>query len=123
MTTLNDRADTLKSIQGQLRRFAARRDWDRFHSPKNLCMALAAEVGELTEHFQWLTEEASTNLLPGSRTRVAEEVADILIYLVRLADKLNIDVAQAVKRKIRINAIKYPVARAKGSSRKYSDSE
>ena len=119
---MNNRADILKMIQVQLRRFASQRDWDKFHSPKNLCMALAAEVGELTEHFQWLTEEASRDLMPETRTRVEEEVADILIYLVRLADKLNIDIAQAVKRKIRINATKYPVARAKGSSRKYSDS-
>lgn len=106
----------------QLRRFAEERDWEQFHSPKNLAMALAAEAGELLELFQWLTEEQSRWVLPGTEdhNRSAEEVADILIYLLRLCDRLQIDLEQAVLDKIAINEKKYPVPESKGNATKYT---
>ncbi|VAW82098.1 hypothetical protein MNBD_GAMMA13-1090 [hydrothermal vent metagenome] len=113
--------DALKSIQHRLREFAADRDWDQFHSPKNLSMALIAEAAELVEHFQWLTEEQSTRLPASKLSEVEEELADILIYLVRTADKLDIDLIQAAKRKIAINEKKYPVEQVRGSSKKYTE--
>jgi NTP pyrophosphatase (non-canonical NTP hydrolase) len=84
-------------------------------------MALAGEVGELLEHFQWLTEQQSASLSPESRDAVALEMADVLLYLVRLADKLGIDLAAAAERKIGLNALKYPAADFRGSSRKYDE--
>lgn len=97
--------DTLKQ---QLRDFAAERDWERFHSPKNLSMALTAEAAELVEHFQWLREGAA--LPADTRDEVAHEVADVLIYLVRLADQLDIDLMDAVARKMAINTTRFPAA-------------
>lgn len=107
----------------KLRVFARKRDWDQFHSPKNLAMALAGEAGELLEHFQWLTEEQSLSVArdPVKRGKVAEELADIAIYLARISDKLAIDLGQAVNSKIRANAKKYPVALAKGKATKYTE--
>lgn len=104
-----------------MREFAAKRDWDKFHSPKNLAMALAAEVGELIEHFQWLTEDESKSLAGEKLEKVEEELADILIYLVRLSDKLGIDLVDAAFRKIEINSRKYPVERVRGSAKKYTE--
>ena len=112
---------TLEQLRDNLRKFAIERDWDQFHSPKNLSMALIAEVAELVEHFQWLTEEQSHNLAPEKVAEVELEIADIQIYLVRLADKLRVDVMAAVERKLAINAQKYPPDKVRGSSRKYSD--
>ena len=103
----------IQQLQKKLAKFAATRDWDRFHSPKNLCMALVGEVGELTEHFQWLTEEQSRQLGADRKRAVGEEIADVLIYTIRLADKLGIDVERAVRRKIKLNAKKYPATRAR----------
>lgn len=114
-------ADALHALRDRLRAFAAERDWDQFHSPKNLAMALIGEAGELIEHFQWLTEEQSRSLDAERRERVAEELADVLLYLVRLADRLDIDLADAAWRKIEINARKYPADVARGSAKKYSD--
>ncbi len=104
-----------------MRRFAAERDWDQFHSPKNLAMALVKEAAELVEHFQWLTEEESAHLPAEKKAPVADELADVLVYLVRIADKLDIDLLVAVAAKMQRNEAKYPAALVTGSARKYSD--
>jgi NTP pyrophosphatase (non-canonical NTP hydrolase) len=109
----------LSELRDRLREFAAVRDWDQFHAPKNLAMALIVECAELVEHFQWLKEEASYNLPPDTAREVEMELADILIYLVRLADKLGVDLMDAAQRKIEVNERKYPVDRARGRSDKY----
>lgn len=106
-------------LRQRLADFAAARDWDPFHSPKNLAMALAAEAGELLEHFQWLSEAQSTALGDAQRDEVALELADILLYLVRLSDKLGVDLVAAAHRKIGLNELKYPADKARGSARKY----
>ena len=108
----------IEALQQRLADFAAERDWEQFHSPKNLAMALAAEAGELVELFQWLTETESANLDSAQKQAVAHELADVLIYLLRLASRLDIDLNAAVPEKMRINAEKYPVALAKGSAAK-----
>ena len=113
--------DPMRELREALRAFAAERDWDQFHSPRNLATALAVEAAELLEPFQWLTDEQSRALSPETRAAVEEELADVLLYLVRLADKLDVDLVQAAKRKMAINAQKYPVEIARGSSRKYSE--
>ena len=97
----------------KLRRFAEARDWDQFHSPKNLSMALIAEAAELVEHFQWLTEEQSKNLSHDKLNEVEQELADIQIYLIRIADKLNIDLLNAADKKMQINETKYPAEKVK----------
>ena len=102
-------SESLDNIKHQLRKFADDRDWDRSHSPKNLAMALIVEAAELVEHFQWLKEEESTSLAPDKLEAVRQELADIQIYLIRIADKLNIDLMAAVADKIVLNAKKYPV--------------
>ena len=111
----------LESLREQLRAFAAARDWDQFHSPKNLAMALSAEAAELLEIFQWLTEEQSRSLAPEARAAASDEVADVLLYLVRLADKLGVDPIAAANRKLLANAAKYPVDKARGTSKKYTE--
>jgi len=111
----------LVRLRDALRQFADARDWDQFHSPKNLASALAVEAAELLERFQWLTEDQSRRLPPEELARVREELADVLNYLVRLADKLDVDLLQAAHDKIQLNAQKYPIDRARGSARKYSD--
>ncbi len=114
-------SDPLRELALVLRRFADERDWDQFHAPKNLAMALSVEAAELLEHFQWLGEEESKQLPADKLAQVGEEMADVLLYLVRLADKLDVDLVQAAKRKVQLNAQKYPVERARGTSRKYTD--
>jgi dCTP diphosphatase len=109
-----------KLIQ-RLRSFATARDWDQFHSPKNLAMALTSEAGELAAEFQWLTEDESRSPTPEQLSRIRAESADVLIYLVRLADKLNIDLIAAAHEKIEANERKYPADKVRGSARKYSD--
>ncbi len=117
-----DRAEaTFEQLAARLADFARERDWDQFHAPKNLAMALAGETGELLEHFQWLTEAQSRELPPDVKQAVALEMADILLYLVRLADKLDVDLVAAAHRKIGLNAVKYPVEKFRGSSRKYDE--
>ena len=113
--------DELGDLRTRLRAFAAAREWERFHTPKNLVMALAAESGELLEVFQWMTEAQSRALAPAERAAAAEEMADVLLYLVRLADELGIDLVDAANRKLALNAEKYPVDKARGSSRKYTE--
>ena len=111
----------IEYIRDELRRFAAERHWDQFHSPKNLATALAVEAAELLEHFQWLTDAQSEALGPEVREQVTLEIADVFLYLVRLADRLDVDLLDAAKRKLAINAEKYPVALAKGSAKKYTE--
>ena len=113
--------DSLNQIKERLREFAGERDWDQFHSPKNLAMALIVEAAELVEHFQWLKEEESTSLPQNKLSEVELELADILIYLIRLSDKLDIDLMGAVEKKIAINERKYPAEKVRGSSKKYSE--
>jgi NTP pyrophosphatase (non-canonical NTP hydrolase) len=113
--------NSLEDLTDALRRFAAERDWEQFHSPKNLAAALNVEASEILEHFLWLTDEQSTNLSPESKSSVALELADVLLYLVRLADKLGIDLLQSAKAKLSINAVKYPIAKSRGSAKKYTE--
>lgn len=111
----------LTALRDAIRAFASDREWDQFHSPKNLASALAVEAAELLEPFQWLTDEQSRALPPQVIAAVRQELADVLIYLVQLADKLNVDLVSAAHEKIAENAIKYPVEKSKGSARKYTD--
>ena len=111
----------LEGLRDQLREFADARDWGQFHSPKNLAMALAAESGELLEIFQWLTEEQSRAPEAKAQAKATEEIADILLYLVRLGDQLGIDPVAAAQRKLVENARKYPVEKARGKATKYTE--
>lgn len=120
LTGIADMTD-FEQIRQSVEQFAKERDWDQFHSPKNLAMALSVEVAELLETFQWLTEEQSRKLTPEQSVAAAHEIADVQVYLVRLADKLGIDIGSAVEAKMRINAAKYPADKVRGSARKYSD--
>jgi dCTP diphosphatase len=113
--------DSLQNLKLALQTFASDRDWDQFHSPKNLAMALSVEAAELLEHFQWVSEVESASMSPGKIEIVRQELADVLLYLVRLADKLNIDLALAAAEKLLINAKKYPVEKARGSKNKYTE--
>lgn len=115
--------DRLAALQERLAAFAADRDWGQFHTPKNLVMALAGEVGELIELFQWASPEASASIMvdPKTARRVREEMADVFGYLIRLADVLGVDLAEALVAKIEDNAVKYPVHLARGTSKKYTD--
>ena len=109
----------LARFQEELRAFIQARDWDQYQSPKNLVMALAGEVGELLEHFQWLTEDQSRSLSAADKEAVAMELADIQIYLANLSARLGIAMGPAVARKMAINAENYPVAKARGRATKY----
>ncbi|MFO7543236.1 MAG: nucleotide pyrophosphohydrolase [Thiobacillus sp.] len=113
--------DSLDALRQRIRQFAGERAWDRFHTPKNLAMALSVETAELLEPFQWLTAEQSLNLNPEQHAAVRQEIADVLIYLTRLADVLNIDLLEAAADKLVINARKYPVDKAHGNATKSSD--
>jgi NTP pyrophosphatase (non-canonical NTP hydrolase) len=118
--------DSLTALDARLLAFARERDWEQFHSPKNLSMALAGECGELLEHFQWLTEAESAALAPEKRREVAHELADILIYLIRLCQRLDIDPIAAAYEKIAINEARYPAHRVRGDARRageYDDSD
>jgi len=108
-------------IKKQVRQFVVERDWDQFHSPKNLSMALIVEAAELVEHFQWLTEEQSCNLSAEKLAEVELELADIQVYLISLAEKLKLDLVAAVDKKLVLNAKKYPADKVRGSSIKYSE--
>lgn len=114
---------SIKQLQQRLRDFAEDRDWDQFHSPKNLSMALIAEAAELVEHFQWLTEEQSGALSEQKQKEVEHELADIFVYLIRLADKLDVDLCAAADQKIRLNEEKYPAEKVRGSAKKYTEYE
>lgn len=119
---MNDTND-LESLRQRVRAFAEARDWFQFHSPKNLAMALAGEAGELLEHFQWLTEAQSRELAPEKRAAVALELADVLIYLVRLADELGVDLLAAAREKVAINEERYPAERVRGDARRAGEYE
>ena len=109
----------LEDLREALRAFVAERDWDQFHSPKNLAMALAAEAGELLEHFQWITEAQSASVAPEALEEIRMEMADVLLYLVRLADKLDVDLVAAAGEKMERNREKYPIEKSRGRSTKY----
>lgn len=111
----------MKELRDKLRDFAVERDWEQYHSPKNLAMALSVEVAELVEHFQWLTQAESYALSPDKRAGIRDEIGDVLIYLTNLADKLDIDPVQAALEKIEKNRVNYPVSKAKGKALKYRD--
>ena len=115
--------DSLEQLRTRLARFAADRDWDQFHSPKNLSMALIAEAAELVQHFQWLTETASRSLAPAKHAEVRLELADILIYLIRIADKLDVDLIAAANDKIQLNASRYPAEQVRGDARRADEYE
>ena len=110
----------LDALREKLRQFIAERDWAQFHNPKNLAMALIAEAGELVEHFQWLTPEQAERLPPQAMTEVEHELADVFIFLIELADRLNVDLLAAAERKLRLNEQKYPVEKARGRAVKYN---
>ena len=112
--------DPMDDIKQRLRKYVSERDWQQFNTPKNLAMALIAEAGEMVEHFQWLTEQQSRNLESEQKKAVSHELADIFIYLIRLADELNIDLLKAAREKMLINNQKYPVEKVKGSADKYT---
>lgn len=110
----------LDDLRRRLAEFAAKRDWDQFHNPKNLAMALAGEAGELLEHFQWLTFEQASALPAETHAEVALECADVLLFLLRLCDKLDIDLTKAAHKKLILNAKKYPVKKSRGKATKYN---
>ncbi|MBL8502786.1 MAG: nucleotide pyrophosphohydrolase [Rhodocyclaceae bacterium] len=113
--------DPLIELRDKLRVFTRAREWDRYHTPKNLAMALTVEAAELAEHFQWLTAEESRSPQDGKREQIRDELADVLIYLVELADALEVDLIAAARDKIEKNALKYPVEKARGNAKKYDE--
>lgn len=113
--------ENLDTLKLRIHRFAEERDWDQFHSPKNLSMALIAEAAELVEHFQWLTEDQSSSLAPEKLKEVEAELADIFIYLLRISDKLGVDLLDAADAKIGLNEQKYPADKVRGSAKKYTE--
>lgn len=111
----------LDDLQQRLLMFAKNRDWEQFHAPKNLAMALAVEAGELMEHFQWLSEAQSEDLSDDKRREVAYELADVFIFTLRLAQRLGVNLPQVVEEKISINEQKYPADKVRGSAKKYTE--
>lgn len=120
---LTDSAATVEELKTRVLAFARARDWEQFHAPKNLSMALAAEAGELMEHFLWATPEASHEVVRSKKYRraIEDELADVIIYAIEFANMTGIDVAAAIERKMKANAQKYPVAKARGRSVKYTE--
>ncbi|MDR1789257.1 MAG: nucleotide pyrophosphohydrolase [Opitutaceae bacterium] len=120
---MDDATTTLSELKARVLAFARERDWTQFHAPKNLSMALAAEAAELMEHFLWATPEASAALArdPAKRRQIAEELADVAIYAIEFANMTGLDLAAAIESKMAANAAKYPVAKARGRSDKYTD--
>ena len=112
---------SLNDLKLRIRAFAVERHWEHYHTPKNLAMALIAEAGELVERFQWLSPEESAHLPPERREQVRQEIADVFIYLIRLADLLDMDLLQAAADKIELNGQKYPVDKARGNAAKYDE--
>jgi NTP pyrophosphatase (non-canonical NTP hydrolase) len=113
--------DSLNELKQKLEDFVTERDWAQFHSPKNLAMAMIVEAAELVEHFQWNTEAESHELSAEKREQVGHELADTFVYLLRISQVLNIDLIEAVNKKIALNALKYPVEKARGKNNKYTD--
>lgn len=123
MTPVSDARTTVSELKSQVLAFVRERDWEQFHSPKNLSMALAAEAGELMEHFLWSTPEQATAVArdPAKRERIAEELADVVIYALEFANMTGIDVASSIQAKLASNALRYPVEKARGRSDKYTE--
>ena len=123
MSKLSDEATTVAEIKSRVLVFAQERDWEQFHAPKNLSMALAAEAGELMEHFLWASSEESREMVndPVKRAKIEEELSDVIIYALEFVNMTGIDVAAAIERKMAANAAKYPVEKAKGRSVKYDE--
>ena len=113
--------DTLENLRANINAFVLERDWGQFHTPKNLAMAMIVEAAELVEQFQWDTPEESQQLSAKKREAVSHELADTFVYLLRIAEVLEIDLIAAANEKIKLNALKYPVEKAKGSNAKYTD--
>lgn len=111
----------LRDLQTALRRFAEEREWQQFHTPRNLAASISIEAAELLEHFQWLTDEQSLQIPQERLEQISHEVADVLIYLLQLSDKLGIDPIEAAKRKLAINAAKYPADKSRGSIKKHTE--
>ena len=123
MTALTDSTTTISELKMRVLAFARERDWEQFHSPKNLSMALAAESGELMEHFLWSSPAQSCTIAadPGKRQKIAEELADVVIYALEFANVTGLDVAAAIEAKMAANAQKYPIEKARGNSAKYTE--
>lgn len=123
MSALTDSTATVSELKQRVLAFVRERDWEQFHTPKNLSMALAAEAGELMEHFLWATAEQSRAIAaePAKRTRIADEVADVVIYALEFANMTGLDLAGAIEAKMAANAKKYPVEKARGRSEKYTE--
>jgi dCTP diphosphatase len=123
MAALADSTTTIAELRSRLQTFVRERDWEQFHSPKNLSMALAAEAGELMEHFLWATPAQSNSVAadPKKRREIADELADVVIYALEFANITGIDVAAAIEAKMAANAKKYPVEKARGRSEKYNE--
>ncbi len=113
--------DSLDNLRNRINQFVEQRDWQQFHSPKNLAMALIVEAAELAEHFQWVTQQESYELSSEKREQVSHELADTFVYLLRIADVLDIDLIQAANTKMDLNAKKYPVEKVRGRNNKYTD--
>lgn len=113
--------DALYNLRIKLREFATAREWEQFHSPKNLAVAISVEAGELLEHFQWLPDETGSAELRDRFPKIEEEAADVLLYLIRLADVLSIDLIAAADRKIAANELKYPVEKSRGNAKKHTE--
>ena len=113
--------DSLSDLRARINTFVTERDWAQFHTPKNLAMAMIVEAAELVEQFQWDTPQESQQLTPEKREAVSHELADTFVYLLRLAEVLQIDLIEAANAKIKLNALKYPVKKVKGSNAKYTE--
>lgn len=122
-STLSDSQTTVSELKTRVLAFVRERDWEQFHAPKNLSMALAAEAGELMEHFLWATAEESRSVAadPAKRAKIAEELADVVIYALEFANATGLDVAASIEAKMAANAKKYPVEKARGRSNKYNE--
>lgn len=123
MGALTDSATTISDLKARVLAFVRERDWEQFHSPKNLSMALAAETGELMEHFLWATPDQSRTIAgdPVRRAKIADELADVVIYAIEFANITGLDIAAAIETKMAANARKYPVEKARGRSEKYNE--
>lgn len=115
--------DSLQGLRSRIQVFVEEREWAQFHSPKNLAMAMIVEAAELVEHFQWMTEQESREVTAEKKELISQELADTLVYLLRIADVLGIDLIDAANRKLDINASKYPVEKARGRNDKYTEYE
>ncbi len=123
MAALNDSTTTISDLKARVLAFVRERDWEQFHTPKNLSMALAAETGELMEHFLWATPAESQVIAnePAKRAKIADELADVVIYALEFANITGLDVAAAIEAKMAANAKKYPVEKSRGRSDKYTE--